>query len=118
MAKHPNHRGTAGAWFDSFGPVDPPGWDEQGGWCRRHWAPLAQIPDPAQRGEAQRLASMDLMVTFAATLRRRVAPLPLPAHQLTGLVRRLAPVCCTLVGDSGMREIVTAAIDTAGTSSH
>ena len=110
----PRKRATPGTWFDSFPPVDPPGWDDKGGWCRRHWAPLAAIPDPVQRAEAQRLAALDLTITFAAVLRRRVAPLPVPAHRIGELIRHLAPVCCTVVGDGDMQAIVLAAIVTAG----
>lgn len=102
-------RTTPGAWFDSFPPVDPPGWDDTDGWCRRHWAPLAQIPDPAQRADAQRLASLDLMGVFAAALRRNVAPLPVPAHHLAALVPKLAPVCC-YVGDGTTQGVVLSAI--------
>jgi hypothetical protein len=105
---------TAAKWFGQFPPIDPPGWDDKYGWCRRHWAPLAAIPDPAQRDLAQRLASLDLMVTFAAILRRKVKPLPVPAHHLPELIRTLSPVCCTVAGDGDMQAIVLAAIVTAG----
>ena len=99
---------AAAAWFTQFPPVDPPGWDDKDGWCRRHWAPLASITDPDLRAMAQRLASLELMVVFAAEVRRRVAPLPVPAHKLTALVRALTPVCC-YVGDGKVQEIILAA---------
>jgi hypothetical protein len=105
--------GTAASWFDSFPPVDPAGWDDSEGWCRRHWAPIAAIPDPAQRALAMRLASLELMVSFAALLRREVDPLPVPARYLQTLVRHFAPVCCR-VGDETMQGIALAAILSAG----
>jgi hypothetical protein len=117
MARKPaarKPRATPGTWFDSFPPVDPPGWDDKQGWCRRHWAPLAGIPDPAQRAEAQRLAALDLTITFAFVLRRKITPLPVPAHHIAELVRQLAPVCCNIVGDSDMQSIILAAMTTAG----
>jgi hypothetical protein len=106
-------------WFDGFPPIDPPGWDDKdstrwpSGWCRRHWAPLAAVRDPAVRGRAQELASLDLMVTWAGALRTRIAPLPVPARHLAALVRELSPVCCQL-RDGDIRAIITAALDSAG----
>jgi hypothetical protein len=116
MAKTPKRRATPGAWFDSFPPVDPPGWDDKDGVCRRHWAPLLQIPDPAQRDCAQRLATLDLTTLFAAVLRKQVKPLPVPAHKIGPLIRALAPVCCWL-GDGNMQAVVLAAIETASARS-
>jgi hypothetical protein len=113
MAKTPKpRRRSPAAWFDSFPPIDPPGWDDADGWCRRHWAPLAGIPDPAQRGCAQRLAALELTGVFASVLRRRVKPLPVPARKLGRLALAVAPVCCWL-GDSDTQAIVLAAIETA-----
>ena len=106
-------RAIAAAWFASFPLIDPPGWDDHDGWCRRHFAPLAGIPDPAQRDAATRLASLELNVTFAAELRARVDPLPVPARKLTRLVRALAPVCCWIDDEPRLRSIIEAAIDTA-----
>jgi len=109
----PKKTTTPARWFDAFPPVNPPGWDDKNGWCRRHWAPLT-IGDPAQRDTAQRLASLELMVSFASRLRRKVAPLPVPAHYLTDLVRYHAPVCC-YVGDGQVQAIILAAQVTAQT---
>lgn len=104
-------RKTAGAreWFDQFPPINPPGWDDSNGWCRRHWAPLTNIPDPAQRAAAQQLASLDLMGVFAAALRHRVEPKPVPARYMDTLVRKLSPVCC-YVGDAQVQAVILAAI--------
>lgn len=104
---------AATVWFDSFPDLNPPGWDDKDGWCLRHWAPLAAIADPAARARAEQLASMDLMVTFAVTLRSRMpAATPVPARHLSALIRDLSPICCRL-RDSDIRAIVTAALDTA-----
>lgn len=104
------------AWFATFPPVDPPGWDDKEGWCRRHWAPLAAIPDPAARAAAQRVASLDLMGVFARSLRARVSPLPVPAHYLAALVRELSPVCCWVREDE-VYALVRDAVTTAGRAS-
>lgn len=102
-------RSTAGRWFDSFPPIDPPGWDDKDGICRRHWAPVAQIPDPAQRGVAERLAALELLAEFASHLRVQVAPLPVPARHFPALIRELGPVCCYL-GDDRVYPVVASAI--------
>lgn len=115
----PKARGRSGryvtpeTWFDGFPPVDPPGWDDENGWCRRHWAPLCAIEDQQARDLAQRLASLELMVDFAASLRRQVAPLPVPAHLLPDLVRALSPVCCR-AGDGQVQAVILGALLAAG----
>lgn len=113
MPKQRKPRAVAAAWFASFPFIDPPGWDDKDGWCRRHYAPLAGIPDPAQRDTAARLASLELNVTFAAELRARVDPLPVPARKLTALIAALAPVCCWLDDEPRLRSVIEAAITTA-----
>lgn len=101
-------RRTAAAWFGQFPVPDPPGWDDGQGWCRRHYAPITAIGDPAQRDAVSRLASLDLMVSFASELRHRAAPLPVPARHLPALIRELAPLCCWL-GDGTTQAIIIAA---------
>jgi hypothetical protein len=113
MPKKTKTRQTPAAWFGSFPLPDPPGWDDDDGWCRFHYAPIASIPDPAQRALAERLASMDLMGSYAANIRARVAPLPVRARLLPQLLRKHAPVCCWISEDT-MYAIVRAAITTAG----
>jgi hypothetical protein len=106
-------RQTPATWFASFPLPDPPGWDDDDGWCRFHYAPVAAITDPAQRATAERLASMDLMCAYAHDIRARVAPLPVPARHLPALIRKHAPVCCWIT-DNQTYAIVRAAITTAG----
>ena len=102
---------TPAGWFSQFPPIDPPGWDDSEGWCRRHFAPVAAITDPRQRATAQRVASMELMVLFASTA-RRVVNLPVPAREMSRLIRELAPVCCWL-GDGNVQAVLIAAMVTA-----
>lgn len=107
-AKKTTARRTAAAWFGQYPVPDPPGWDDKQGWCRRHHAPIAAIEDPAERACVTRLASLDLMVSFASELRRRADPLPVPARHLPALITELAPLCCWL-GDGATQAIIIAA---------
>jgi hypothetical protein len=108
------HTIEAREWFDRLPAVDPPGWNDKEGWCLRHWAPLATIPDLGQREAAKRLASLDLMGVFAAKVRRDVAPLPVPAHHLAALLQFHAPVCC-YCGDDLVAQVIRAAMITVQT---
>jgi len=108
MAKKKTARRTAQAWFNQYPVPDPPGWDDKEGWCRRHHAPITAIEDPAERACVIRLASLDLMVSFAAELRHRAEPLPVPARYLRALIAELAPLCCWL-GDETTQAIIIAA---------
>ena len=101
-------RPAAKAWFDQYPVPDPPGWDDKGGWCRRHYAPITAMTGQAERDCADRLASLDLMVSFASELRHRAEPLPVPARFLPALITELAPLCCWL-GDDTTQAIIIAA---------
>jgi hypothetical protein len=113
--KNKKTRQTPAAWFASFPQPAPPGWDDGQGWCLFHIAPILAIPDPAQRVLADRLASMNLTSAYAADIRARVAPLPVPPHHIPELIRAHAPICCW-VSEDVVYDLVRAAIGTAGTA--
>jgi hypothetical protein len=106
---------TSSDWFARWPVIDPPGWDDQDGLCRRHFAPISQIADPAARQSVTRLVSLDIMIAFARQLRDGgVVPLPAP---LSELLRQAAPVCCA-IGDDEMWIILLTAEGTARVAHH
>lgn len=101
---------TGRGWFGQWPAIDPPGWDDKDGWCRRHWAPVTCIADPVLREITSRLASLDMMVAAAEKIRRAGSgKMPdMNARRLTQVLRERAPVCCWL-GDNEMWVILMAA---------